>query len=477
MEEEVKPPQESQQFRNKGQVRGALRLSHQEAVASATMTGTNDNFLNAFAIYLQASALQMGWLTATPQLFGAMWQIVSVWLSSRLKRKPLVVATAFMQSLVVALMAVVAIGYGLGLLPNSRVILLILLAVGYHSCINIIQPHWRAWMGDLVPRSSRGRYFGVRSQLTMGSSLLVFMAGGAILTLASASDRTWLGFAILFGVAALGRFISGTFLSRTYDPEPLHAVTTMRLRDSWLHIRESLRDPTFRRYSFFVASMQGAVAISAPFFAVYLLRDLQFTYLQFTINSIASIATQFLMLGFWGRFSDRFGNHLVMVICSLFIPIIPLLWLVSPDPMYLILVQIVSGISWSGFTLSTANYLYDIRPHKTHFALFAAVQSGTSALLVFCGGMFGGYLARHAPEIADGLASYWQPASDLFVVFIVTSICRALIAAWFLPRLTVPAIRPRPQVLQLVFRVARFNAISGVVLDWMSVDSKRRDRH
>jgi hypothetical protein len=30
------------------------------------MTGTSDNFLNAFAISLQASALQLGWLTALP---------------------------------------------------------------------------------------------------------------------------------------------------------------------------------------------------------------------------------------------------------------------------------------------------------------------------------------------------------------------------------------------------------------------------
>src|SRR5690606_42108303 len=72
-------------------LRRTLRLSQQEAVASATMTATGDNFFNAFAIYLNATAVQMGWLTAIPQLFGALFQILSAWLGNYLPRKPLVV--------------------------------------------------------------------------------------------------------------------------------------------------------------------------------------------------------------------------------------------------------------------------------------------------------------------------------------------------------------------------------------------------
>src|SRR5690606_40139377 len=82
-------------------LRRTLRLSQQEAVASATMTATGDNFFNAFAIYLNATAVQMGWLTAIPQLFGALFQILSAWLGNYLPRKPLVVGTAIVQTGVV----------------------------------------------------------------------------------------------------------------------------------------------------------------------------------------------------------------------------------------------------------------------------------------------------------------------------------------------------------------------------------------
>jgi Na+/melibiose symporter-like transporter len=257
----------------------------------------------------------------------------------------------------------------------------------------------------------------------MLTTLIIFIAGGLLLNASAESGNAWLGFAVLFGCAALGRFISALLLWRMHDPEPDAGANAMRLRDSWLHIKESLRDPAFRRYSLFVASLQGAVAVSAPFFAVYMLRDLQFTYLQFSINSVASIATQFLLLRFWGRFSDRFGNHLVMVICAASIPLIPILWMLSEHPYYLIVVQIISGVFWSGFTLSTANYLYDIRPHQTNFALYAAIQSGTSALAVCIGGIFGGLLASSICPANSSWCS-WQPLccdSPSLLIFCLSS--------------------------------------------------------
>ena len=75
-------------------LRRTLRLSQQESVASATMTAAGDNFFNAFAVYLQASATQMGALTAVPQLFGAWMQLLSIWIGARLPRKNLVAAVA-----------------------------------------------------------------------------------------------------------------------------------------------------------------------------------------------------------------------------------------------------------------------------------------------------------------------------------------------------------------------------------------------
>ncbi|MCB1665909.1 MAG: MFS transporter [Pseudomonadales bacterium] len=450
-------------------LRGTLGLSQKEAVASATMTATGDNFFNAFAIYLNASAVQMGWLMAIPQLFGALCQVLSAWLGNYLPRKPLVVMTARMQTLVVA---------GLSLLALTRaensVAWLIGLAVLYFSCINFIQPQWRAWMGSVVPQRRRGTFFASRTRLTMMASLGIFLSGGALLSLSQRFEVVWLGFALLFAIAATGRGYSSHFLAQMHDPDPSpHPASRKGFWQSIVQLRASLSDKTFRDYSFFVAGMQGVVAISAPFFAVYMLRDLEFTYLEYSLNATASILTQFLMLRFWGRFSDRFGNRLVMQFSSVLIPLMPLMWLFSTDYVYLLGVQVLSGFVWSGFSLSTANYLYDIRPHRSDFAVYAAMQSALSACAVFMGAILGGLIASAAPKLVELLPFLQNIRSPLYLVFFSSFLLRALIAAWFVPRAVEPHMRRRPQLLQLIFRVSRFNAISGVSLDWLSVT--RRD--
>ncbi|MDT8399609.1 MAG: MFS transporter [Pseudomonadales bacterium] len=457
--------------RHSSLLRQTLTYSQKEAVASATMTATGDNFFNAFAVYLQASTMQMGWLTAFPQLLGAAMQLLSVWISAWFPCRQLVTVVAVFQAVVVLLIAMLAVFH-----PGNAMILLIVLAVLYHSAMNLIQPQWRAWMGSLVPKRRRGLFFASRTRLTMGTSLAVFIGGGALLYAGEKLQVPWLGFTILFGVAACGRLLSSRFLWLMHDPAPHHTLEGQGVFIATLkEIRKALHDDVFRHYSFFVAGMQGMVAISAPFFAVYMLKELDFNYFQFSLNSVASIATQFLSLKFWGRLSDRYGNRLVMLSCSSMIPVIPALWLVSPDFYYLFLLQMLSGLFWSGFTLSTANYLYDIRPHRTNFATYAAAQSGIGAIMVFIGAAAGGLLASHADSLRALLP--FTLSSSLFIVFLTSGIMRALVLLWFIPRAVEPHIRPRPRLLQIIYRVSRFNPISGVVLDWLTVtERKPRDQ-
>ncbi|WP_200821139.1 MFS transporter [Oceanicoccus sp. KOV_DT_Chl] len=307
----------------------------------------------------------------------------------------------------------------------------------------------------------------------MVASLFIFFIGGGLLTLSTQLDKTWLGFALLFLIAATGRFASSVLLTQMHDPDNTPITESRVFADTLRNFKAIWQDKTFRHYSLFVAGMQGMVAISAPYFAVYMLQDLQFSYFQFVTASVVSIVVQFLSLRLWGRFSDRFGNHFVMISTSCLLPCLPLLWIFSTDFIYILLVQAVSGFAWSGFNLCTANYLYDIRPHRSDFATYAALQAALGASLVFIGALVGGVITSYAEPLVAAAALQDYLASALFVVFIASSVLRALITAWFIPRSVEPKIRPRPKILAVVYRVARFNAISGVSLDWLTVVKRR----
>jgi hypothetical protein len=92
--------------------------------------------------------------------------------------------------------------------------------------------------------------------------------------------------------------------------------------------------------------------------------------------------------------------------------------------------------------------------------------------MVFIGGLFGGYLAALAPHLAEWLP--FDMGSALFIVFVFSGIMRGAVLLWFIPRAEEPRLRTRPQLLQLIFRIARFNSISGVVLDPLTVTEKEK---
>src|SRR5690606_6068926 len=138
----IAPPRE----RNRYRLLKTLEYSQKEAVASSTMTATSENFINAFALYLQATSLQMGFLTAFPQLLGSLMQLVSVFLGSFMKRRRIVIVTAMLQTLLMLSLGLLAVWRKPGLVQT-----LIMLVVMYHASTNLIQPHWRARMGSIDP--------------------------------------------------------------------------------------------------------------------------------------------------------------------------------------------------------------------------------------------------------------------------------------------------------------------------------------
>ena len=139
--------------------------------------------------------------------------------------------------------------------------------------------------------------------------------------------------------------------------------------------------------------------MASPFFAVYMLRDLKFSYLTYTIITIASTLTVFGAMSMWGARADHIGNRRVLRITSIFIPIVPILWIFSHNLFYLICIQIFAGLFWSGFNLSASNFIYDVvTPEKrTRCIAYFNVVNG---LAIFSGAALGGFVVNILPSVS-----------------------------------------------------------------------------
>jgi MFS family permease len=437
------------------QTHQSLRHSVRDGVAYSTMAGAGESYFTAYALLLKASSLQVSVLTALPALFGSIAQVLSAWLTQRLARRRRVVLIGVgIQA--VAWLPILWLPW---LFPAIAVPLLIAGVALYVAGGHLATPAWNSWIGDLVPSQRRGRFFAMRTRLMSITLFLSLGGAGALLHLFEAGGHERLGFTLIFAIATLARLYSWWQLRAMHEPAYAPPSVVLPGRHELL---ARLPESNFARFALYSAAMSFAVSISAPFFAVLMLRDLQFTYLEYTLNTGAMVIAQFLSLRLWGRIADVYGNRLVILVTGAVIPAFPVLWLLSPNFYYLTFLQATGGIAWAGFTLATGNMLFDVVPPERR-ATYSAVHQVLTLLAIFAGALAGGALVAAAPSALTVFGVALTFTSSLWAALTVSTAVRLVIAVTLLPRIR--EVRPvRPMSAGgLVGRVVGLNALTGML--------------
>ncbi|MBI2832658.1 MAG: MFS transporter [Chloroflexi bacterium] len=415
-------------------VQRSLKVSIFDGSAFSAMVGLTQDYMVPFALALRATTAQVGLLSSIPNLAMALSQLAAPrlvqWVGNR---KGLILPAVFMQALM--WLPILLVPY---LFPAGKVWWLIAFFTFGTVFGTIGNPAWGSMMADLVPPWMRGKYFGFRGRITGLVTLAFFFIGGTLLHFADAD--VFSGFAIIFGGAALFRMLSWYFLTRMYEP-PLAQDNTPKLRPR--STLKDLRSTSLGRFTMTVPLFNFATYMASPFFAVYMLRDLGFSYLNYVVVTSAATVATLTFLTFWGRRTDIAGNIKVIKVTSLLIPLIPLAWLVSHQVYYLIAAQVLSGFAWSGFNLATTNFLYDASASKDRtrdIALFNAINGSCICL----GALFGGFIASRLPP----LLGY-----QLLSLFLVSGIARAVVAITLLSHISEVRLVPKTNTLELLLGI------------------------
>ena len=171
------------------------------------------------------------------------------------------------------------------------------------------------------------------------------------------------------------------------------------------------------------------------------------------------------------------GNRLVLTTTGWIIPFLPALWLVSPNFWYLMVLQIISGFCWAGFSLSCGNIMYELIPRDKR-ATYQALQSVIMTLGVFLGSMLGVLATRVIPAELSVFGFEIVFAASLMWALLLSSLARVLVVSVFLRRVQ-ELRKPRRKVspYQLVFRFTRFNAFSGLLYEIITRVNKNERNH
>lgn len=445
-----------------------LNASVKDGISYAVMMGSGESYFGPFGIFMGATTLQVGMLDTLPQLFSAIMQYIGARIMPRFKsRKTVVISAVLIQAMTWLPIALLPFIFGLGKMP---VFILIGLIICYRGVNGLAVPIWSSLIGDLVPSDIRGRFFGNRNRLTGISTFIAQMSAGVALHVFETNDLTKSGFLMIFIVAFAARMNSARWLVKHDDP-PFKILPDQDFT-FWQFLKRS-RHSNFAKFVFYVGAVNLGVAFSAPYFALYMLRDLKFTYIEFTGVIAAATITQFLTFRYWGDLSDRFGNKKILNVCGWGIAFVPMLWLVSSNMVFLVLIQVYGGFVWAGFSLASSNFIFDaVTPPKR--ALCVAYQALVNAACLLVGSLSGGYVATILPKSVQIGSWLWTPLSVLPAIFLISGILRLIASALLLKKFkevrTVTPIRGG----ELIFRVSQLRPIAGATFSVFSGIFDRR---
>jgi len=433
------------------------RAGIRDGACQALMQGSGEQYLSAFALLLQASPFQIGLLSALPQLVGTWTQLLSVKALNRFQhRKTIMLVGASGQAL--SWLPLLALPL---LAPADGPWILIACTVAYFGLGHFAVPAWNSLITDLVQPHERGAYFARRLKVMTVLSFSALCAAGLVLHWAETRTRAWGGFALIFLAASTARLLSVRYLNRMDESAaPATREAKFRLFEFLRHERSR----NYQRFLWFSGLMHVCVLISGPYFVIYLLRDLHWSYWMYASWLAAGVVGQFLTLKPWGRLGDRFGNKKLLVATGLTVPFLPMLYLISTDFVYLLGVNFFGGSIWAGLALGLQNYVFDaVRPEDR--AKGVAVWNTINAMGWFAGAMLGGWLATVVPAEFSLAGHDWRLASNLQAVFFISGILRLMVSLSLLrtfrePRLVEP-ISHRRLVAELPFVKPLTDVLSG----------------
>lgn len=396
---------------------------------------------------VEASGVQLGIMSAAWQ-FAMLAQVPSAFIVERLRRrKPFWATVSVTHRLLWIVPALLP-----WLLPHRRELwpVLIIAALALSNLLGQggTGP-WQSWMADLLPPERAGRFWGMRHRWLSAGMVIAALAYGVMLDRFTQPPQEFLGFQIVFALAAILGTVDILVHMCVKEPEPVHHSSSASL---WQRVLAPLRDSNFRRLTFAMGlwtasqTMLGYTMGLPGFFSmVYVREAFGATYAQASWIFIAAAIGAVLWTPRIGHWIDQWGGRRVMLLLTGVGPVFMLAWLfvtpgrwalplasAVPVPQPIVLLGLVSLVM-GGFY--SAGWVCQVRltqavttPAGRTVAM--GVHWSLVGLIGSLGALFAGWIKDHLP--ADWLGVV-IPGGAPWSYFQALVILHALVA-WLVVR-------------------------------------------
>lgn len=424
------------------------------ANAFATLTG--GVFLTGFALHLGMNEFMIGLLAAMPFLVTVFQLPTSYWIDRKGGRKKIaywaaaVARVTWIPILCVALLPI--------FLASTKTLIILGLIFFSYALISVSFVSWLSWISDLVPEGTRGGFFGVRNMLNGAAGMVAMVLFGHILDFLKVRIQAGLsvGFGVTFMAAVSFGMLSLRFLKRISEPPISRTARDMTFRD---HVILPFGETNFRKFLIFAFLWSFSVYFASPFFTLYFLRELKFSYGFVATLGMLSALADLIGMRVWGKISDKARNKAIIGMASWVAAFLPLAWVtVSPGSVIVpILLHLVGGGFWAGINLCMNNLLLRISPQENK-TVFLSIYNTLAGLGAATGPILSG-LVLNLMGALDLQVLSWK-VLPLQIIFLTSTILR-LLSRQYLKHVHEPEEVTVGQMVRIIRSVRGLNVANG----------------
>jgi len=415
---------------SKDEIRTSLKASTLDGVfASLFSNVTGGVLLTNFFLEMGANPTQIGILASIPMLSNLM-QPIGAYFSERTTSRHFYCLWIYgiSRSLWVGLaIAIFWVGK-----THDAPALLIALTLGITLVSSFLgalgSAPWLSWMAVLVPRTLRGRYFSLRSGAANLTNLISVPLMGLVVSQWRGGSIQGYGVVLVLAIACgilslwFQNFMVDVnpqdflhFSGKSIPLEPASSTLEASTSDTLASPLPAQpapsfwQDGNFLKFLLYFHLWTFSVNLSAPFFNVYMLNNLELDINHVTFYNSLAAGANLLVLILWGKLADRIGNRPILLGAGIVFAIFPLLWLSAGMNVWSIwvwlpLLHCISGGTSAAIDLCLNNFQLGIAPSRnqsTYFGVAAAVAGVSGALGTTAGGFlaqfgYGGFLGLFA---------------------------------------------------------------------------------
>ncbi len=164
----------------------------------------------------------------------------------------------------------------------------------------------------------------------------------------------------------------------------------------------------------YLVMMQLMVQISGPYFAPYMLKQLQYSYAQFVTILAVGFLSKIVALSFWGPFAQRYGAQRLLWTGGLGLVPVAALWVICDNMYQIAVVQMLSGIVWAAYELGFLLLFFEALPQEKRTRLLTFYNLAN--MIALCSGALIGAVVLKT--LGGSMEAYW-------LLFVMSSTGRA----------------------------------------------------